>query len=97
MRFLLLFLLSGCLPHMQDDVILNYNPLYKIGDCVIVFDPETGYYRDRDIVRIEGISSTKYYYRWWLPFVSNWALDTNSGIGTFTTFENMTFKTNCPK
>jgi hypothetical protein len=82
---------------MEDEIIEKHNPIYKIGECVMVFDPDSGYYRNQDIVRIEGISSTKYYYRWWLPMAQKWASSTNSGIGKFTTFESMTFKTNCPK
>jgi len=99
MKFiLLLFLLSACAT--TKEVVQIKKPTvpktkYKVGDCAVVFDPETGNYKKDHIVKIERIEMDKYVYRWWLP-QKEWALDTNEGIGKFKVFEKMTRRVKCP-
>lgn len=99
--FSLLFL-AGCITTIDsEDLIpppLKEKPTlkYKVGQCVNVFDPETGKGRPDEIVRVEAIYEDVYYYRWWLP-QKEWALDINHGIGKYETFEKMTYLAECPK
>lgn len=69
---------------------------YEVGQCFVVFDPQSGKSNPKDIVRVESIDTTRYVYRWW-TYLQEWALDTNVGIGRFDLFESMTKEVPCPK
>lgn len=69
---------------------------YSVGQCFVVFDPESGKSNPQDIVRIERIEISMYIYRWWV-YQGGWAVDTSFGIGKFTVFESMTKVIKCPK
>lgn len=96
---ILLLFLAGCITIGDYDDLFpkeKVQPQYKVGQCFIVFDPESNKYRPDDIVKVEAIYNNVYWYRWWLP-QKEWALELNSGIGKFETFERMTYLTECPK
>jgi hypothetical protein len=97
MTSFILIAVVGCVTVIHDEQVLKEkaNLKYKVGDCVNVFDPETGKGRKDEIVKIEAIKDNVYHYRWWLP-QREWALDLNSGIGKAETFEKMTYLSECP-
>jgi hypothetical protein len=104
-NYLLLLGLVGCCttatvadypPETIVAVIPKIEPhKYSVGQCFQVFDPQTGKTNPADIVRVESISPTSYVYRWRV-YQSEWALDTNMGIGRFELLESMTKEVKCP-
>lgn len=95
-KILVILLITGCATlsneHYKQE---KAEPKYKLGDCLNVFDPETGKANPKDIVRVDFIGETRYYYRWW-TYLNQWALELNTGIGEFAVFENMTNIVDCP-
>ena len=68
---------------------------YAAGDCAQLLNLETGETDIEHVMRVEKITRTKYFYRWYLPN-KKWAHDLNSGIGEFQTFELNTKAVQCP-
>ena len=93
---ILLILLLSCTTAqiVEIPVIEKHQPAYKVGQCFLVFDPETGKSHKWDIVRVED-TKDKYTYRWFCG-AQGWALDLNTGIGKYETFESMTREVPCP-
>lgn len=67
---------------------------YKVGECTYLVDPETGKGNRGDIMKIDSVTKTDYYYRWWV-YQGGWALETN--IRSHSRYEAMTKPSKCPR
>ena len=100
--FLLLTLLFGYSTmyetvQAQEFVLVAAKTRYKVGDCGVLVDPETGRSNPNDIFKVEKIGSTHYVYRWWFPD-QGWSVDVSSHpiVGKHEVLERISKECECP-
>lgn len=100
MRLFLFLMLAGCasIPPPTEVPMQQHTPKYKVGDCLMVFDP-TDNKPTRQRVRVERVDTglQRYFYRW-LMDSGKWDSGLSSSVGKFKTLEKITKKVDdCPE